>query len=293
MIYPEIGMHPLPVQLGCRRLAPVQAMAWGHPVTSGLPNIDYFLSSDLMEPEDGAQRYTETLVRLANLSIWYEPLPSEGGKLSRADLGLAPDDVVYVCCQSLFKYLPRWDWVFPAIAMRVPKARFLFIRDGREAVTSAFRARLFQAFRAVGLDPEQHITLTPGVPQDSFPSLLRAGDLYLDSIGWSGGNTTLEAVACDLPVVTLPTELMRGRHTLAILNQMGVTGTIADSAEGYVQLAVVLADPGRRARIAALTAERKARLYRDAGAVRSLELFLETAVDKAGVRPGRSAQASA
>ena len=63
-------------------------------------------------------------------------------KLPRlVELGLAPDDVVYVCCQSLFKYLPRWDWVFPAIAMRVPKARFLFIRDGREAVTFLVRVK--------------------------------------------------------------------------------------------------------------------------------------------------------
>ncbi len=289
LIYPEIGMHPLPVQLACRRLAPVQAMAWGHPVTSGLPDVDYFLSSDLMEPEDGERRYAERLVRLPNLSIWYEPLPSEGGRLTRADLGLAEDDVVYVCCQSLFKYLPRWDWVFPAIARRVPRARFLFIRDGREAVTKAFETRLAAAFREAGLEPQRHIVLTQGVPQEAFPSLLRAGDLYLDSIGWSGGNTTLEAAACDLPVVTLPTELMRGRHTLAILTRMGVTETIADSAEAYVDLAAGLAEPKRRAKIASRMAKGKARLYRDKSAVDALENFLETAVAEAGFAPAKAA----
>jgi protein O-GlcNAc transferase len=292
LIYPEIGMHPLPVQLGCRRLAPVQAMAWGHPVTSGLPEIDYFLSSDLMEPEDGDRRYAERLVRLPNLSIWYEPLPSEGGRLTRADLGLGDDEVVYVCCQSLFKYLPRWDWTFPAIAARVPEARFLFIRDGREAVTQAFRTRLDGAFRTAGLDPARHVVLTPGVPQEAFASLLRAGDLYLDSIGWSGGNTTLEAVACDLPVVTLPTELMRGRHTLAILKMMGVGETIASSPQAYVELAAALADPKRRARVAAKVARGKARLYRDEAAVRGFEDFLRAAVAEAGLAPAEPARAA-
>jgi predicted O-linked N-acetylglucosamine transferase (SPINDLY family) len=292
LIYPEIGMHPLPVQLACRRLAPVQAMAWGHPVTSGFPDIDYFLSSDLMEPEDGERRYAERLVRLPNLSIWYEPLPSEGGLLTRSDLGLHADDVVFVCCQSLFKYLPRWDGVFPAIAKRVANARFLFIRDGREAVTRAFEARLSAAFREAGLEPERHIVLTPGVPQEAFPSLLRAGDLYLDSIGWSGGNTTLEAAACDLPVVTWPTELMRGRHTLAILTRMGVTETIADSADAYVDLAVSLADPKRRAKVAAKMAKGKARLYRDQSAVEALEDFLEKAAAEAGFSPPKTARAA-
>ncbi len=67
LIYPEIGMHPIAVRLACNRLAPVQCVAWGHPVTTGLPEIDYFLSSDLMEPPDADAHYTEHLVRLPNL----------------------------------------------------------------------------------------------------------------------------------------------------------------------------------------------------------------------------------
>jgi predicted O-linked N-acetylglucosamine transferase (SPINDLY family)/MoaA/NifB/PqqE/SkfB family radical SAM enzyme len=281
LIYPEIGMHPIPVQLACRRLAPVQCVAWGHPVTTGLPDIDWFLSSDLMEPPDGARRYTERLLRLPNLSIWYEPLPTEGGAVTRAGLGLAEDDVVYVCCQSLFKYLPRWDWVFPAIAARVASARFLFIRDSREGVTAAFRQRLAGAFAAAGLDPDHHLVFAAAVPQEDFSSLLRAGDLYLDSIGWSGGNTTLEAVACDLPVVTWPTELMRARHTLAILTRMGLDDLIADTPERYVDLAVSLADPAGRAAVSAEVALRKTRLYHDPAPIRALEAFLQAATAEA------------
>jgi predicted O-linked N-acetylglucosamine transferase (SPINDLY family)/MoaA/NifB/PqqE/SkfB family radical SAM enzyme len=281
LIYPEIGMHPVAVQLACLRLAPVQAVAWGHPVTTGLPDIDYFLSSDLMEPEGGEARYTERLVRLPNLSIWYEPLSVEAAAgPTRASLGLAPDDLVYVCCQSLFKYLPRWDGVFPAIAARVPNARFLFLADGRTAVTQAFRQRLSAAFVTAGLDPARHLVFTPQVPQEQFAALLRAGDVYLDSIGWSGGNTTLEAVACDLPVVTLPTELMRGRHTLAILARMGLEAGVARTPQAYVDLAAALAEPDRRASVRAEVAARKSRLYRDAAAVRALEAFLIQAVDR-------------
>ena len=57
-------MDELSLQLAAQRLAPVQCNSLGHPETSGLPTIDYFLSSDLMEPLDAARHYTERLVRL-------------------------------------------------------------------------------------------------------------------------------------------------------------------------------------------------------------------------------------
>ena len=74
LIYPEVGMNPMAARLAAQRLAPVQCNSWGHPDTSGFPTLDYYLSSDLMEPPDADEHYTERLVRLPNLSINYEPL---------------------------------------------------------------------------------------------------------------------------------------------------------------------------------------------------------------------------
>ncbi len=75
--------------------------------------------------------------------------------------------------------------------------------------------------------------------------LNRCCDLFLDSVGWSGCNSTLEALACGLPVVTWPGELMRGRAALR----------------------------------AARTAARE--LLYDESCVRGLEEFLEAAVRRA------------
>ena len=72
LLFPEIGMDRLTAQLAGQRLASVQCCSWGHPVTSGFPTIDYFISSDLMEPANAAAHYSEQLVRLPNLSIYYE-----------------------------------------------------------------------------------------------------------------------------------------------------------------------------------------------------------------------------
>ncbi len=281
LIYLEIGMNTIAVQLASQRLAPVQASTWGHPVTSGFPTVDWFLSSDLMEPENGAEHYSERMIRLPNLSICYQPLPSDGGRLTRGDLGLRADATVYVCCQSLFKYLPADDELFVAIAARLPAAQFLFIGDPGSPITTVFRTRLATAFAAAGLDFDHHVAITRPVPPDLFPSLLKCGAIYLDSVGWSGGNTTLEAIACGLPPVTLPTAMMRGRHTAGILTRMGATELIADSREAYVDKAVALADAGARAKAKAKVAETRALLWNDAKPVRALEIWLERAVQAA------------
>lgn len=277
LIYLELGMNGTAVELACNRLAPVQCMTWGHPVTSGLPDIDYFLTSDLMEPEGGERHYRETLVRLPNLSIAYDALPVAAGGMTRAEVGLRDGATVYVCCQSLFKYRPQEDHLLVAIARAVPDSQFLFI-GGDAPPTRIFRARLEAAFRAAGLDPARHIVLVPPVPFERFGALIGLGDVYLDSVAWSGGNTTLEAVTVGLPVITWPTGLMRGRHTLAILRRMGLEAYVADDAEGYVALATRLADPAERATARALIAERRPILFGDLEPVRALEAFLERAV---------------
>jgi predicted O-linked N-acetylglucosamine transferase (SPINDLY family) len=279
LIYPEIGMETVALRLACLRLARVQCVAWGHPVTTGLPTVDYFLSSALMEPEDGDSHYREKLVRLPNLSICYEPQPADAGSLTRSALGLRDDAIVYVCCQALYKYLPMNDFVFPAIAAKVPAAQFLFIADGNPATTESVRARLMRAFAAQGIDGARHLVLTPPVAPAEFPALLRAGNVYIDSIGWSGGNTTLEAATVGLPIVTLPGALMRGRHSAAILRQMGLPQFIAVDPQAYMDLAVRLGtDAKARADAARLVAARRAKLFNDDAPVRALEDFLTEAV---------------
>ena len=122
LIYPGLLMDTSSLQLAAQRLAPVQCNSWGHPETSGLSTLDYFLSSDLMEPPEAQGYYSEKLVRLPNLSIYYEPVVSEPVAVTRAELGLRPGATVFWSAQSLYKYLPQYDEVFVRIARRLATA---------------------------------------------------------------------------------------------------------------------------------------------------------------------------
>ncbi|MBU1611943.1 MAG: tetratricopeptide repeat protein, partial [Proteobacteria bacterium] len=214
LIYPELGMDPLCARAACLRLAPVQCVSWGHPQTSGLGTMDYFLSSDLMEPANSEEHYSEKLVRLPGLGVAYHPSSPAPSNERREDFGLREDDTVYLCLQTLYKYLPSQDATFATIAAKVPASRFVFLENsGAAHLNRLFRKRLEQAFTAAGLAPDRHLVFLPQLPGDRFQALASLGDIFLDSFGWSGCNSSLESMAHGAVPVTLPGALMRGRHT--------------------------------------------------------------------------------
>jgi len=277
LIYPEIGMDPIAAQLAARRLAPVQCSGIGHPITSGFPTIDYFLTSALMEPADGAEQYTETLVRLPNLSVHYEPLDVPDLTVTREEFGLRPGATVYWCGQSLYKYLPCHDAIFPQIAAAAGDAQFVFIAHGKGTyVTDLFRSRLDRAFAAAGLRAAAHCVVLPRLDIQRFLAVMGLCDGFLDSLGWSGFNTAMESLAQALPIVTCPGPTMRSRHSAGVLRALDVTETIAATVEEYVGIAVRLArDVVWRGEIRDRMRTNRHRAWRDRTAIAALEAFLE------------------
>ena len=278
LLYPEIGMNTEAAELAALRLARVQCATIGHPQTSGMPTIDYFLSGELIEPADGQKHYSERLVTLPNIGFHYEPLKLSPVAVTREQLGLRPNATAYWCAQSLFKYLPQYDEVFPRIAREVGDCQFVFIRHFGQRVTDLFKSRLERAFAAAGLQADDHCVFLHAMDMSRFSAASAQCEVMLDSIGWSGGNTTLEALTQDLPVVTFEGALMRGRVSAGMLRMMDMPDTIAWSLDDYVALAVRMGqDPAWRAAVKRRVAENNSRLYRDGACIAALQNFLDRA----------------
>lgn len=280
LIYFDIGMDPMTQLLAALRLAPVQVNLGGHPVTSGLPTMDYFLSSALMEPPGAEAHYTERLVLLPNLATCYRmPDLSQARRppgLAAAEPGQAAASVTYLNVQSLFKLLPGYDEVYPRIAARVPGARFWFIAANSESATEIFRARLERAFAGHGLDAARHCTIWPRLSQDEFYGLVQAADVVLDGWPWSGNNSTMEALACGRPVITLPGDQMRFRHSAAILTRIGLPELIAKDFDDLVAIATRAGtDSAWRGELTSVIARNKHRLFDDPAPIAALMDFLE------------------
>ncbi|MBD2773419.1 glycosyltransferase [Iningainema tapete] len=273
LIYPEIGMDSQTMQMAGLRLAPVQCAAWGHPVTTGLPTIDYFLSSELMEPDNAQEHYSEKLIRLPNIGVSY-PKPYIPPVIkTRSDYNLLDDAVIYLCCQAPFKYLPQYDFIFAEIARRVPQAKFVFLRG------TILQERLNRAFAAVNLKSEDYCVFLTIPERFDYLMINLLSDVYLDTFTWSGGNTTLEAIACNLPIVTSGGEFMRGRHSYSFLKMIGVTDTIAENEAEYIEIAAKLGlNPTLRQDIAERIKQRHDYLFDDKTCVIGLETFYKQVI---------------
>ncbi|MBF0423028.1 MAG: tetratricopeptide repeat protein [Magnetococcales bacterium] len=278
LIYTDLGMDPVLNLVSALRLAPIQCNAGGHPITSGLANMDYFLSSDAMEADHAQDHYSETLVRLPNLAHCY-PTPQSHLAVPPPGLQRQADDVVYCNLQNMIKLLPQHDDIYPAIAEAVPNSRFWFIESGGR-IGEIFRARLDRVFRNRGLNYETYCRLFPKLPLLQFFGLIQASDIILDGIAWSGNNSSMEALSLDKPIVTCTGEMFRSRHTHGILECLGVTSTRADNLEQYIAIAIRLGlDLPFRNEVILAIRNSKHRIFEDQTPVRGLEQALEDIIN--------------
>ncbi len=275
LLYPEIGMDPMTVKLASLRLAPLQAASWGHPETTGLPTIDCFLSAQALEPEGAQAHYSERLIALPNLgcSVKRTPVPNQTADLAR--LGLEPGVPLLICPGTPFKYAPEHDAALPAIARQLGACQFVFFTHWARALSEKLHRRLADAFARAGLDPSRHLKFLPWLSPPEFHALLRRADLCLDSMGFSGFNTALQALECTLPVVTCEGRFLRGRLASGILRRIGLHELVTADEQSYVAAAIgLMREPSQRQALRRRIESQLHLLYADPAPIRALEEFV-------------------
>ena len=237
IFYPEVGMDPVTGLLASLRLAPLQIAGWGHPVTTGLPTMDWFLSGELLESHAAAQHYRERLIRLPGTGVCTEPTTLE----SQPWQGPArPENTVrFAICQQPMKFDPADDGLLTRIAKAAGHCEF-WLASPRKLhwATMRLRERLAAAFRKEGLDPDMYLRVTPWLTRPHFLGFLDEMDVYLDCPAFSGYTTAWQAIHRGLPILTLEGEFLRQRLAAGLLRQTGFFEGIASSRDQYVETAV-------------------------------------------------------
>lgn len=277
LVYPEMGMHNVTYLLGALRLAPVQCAAWGHPDTTGHRNIDWFVSCGTMETAASPGHYRERLALLPGIGTRYEATAAPAAA-SRAELGLPEGRTLYLVPQSLFKIHPDADDLVAQVLERDPEGVAVFLVSPLEAVTRAFGARLARSLARRNLAMDDRVRFLPRLSHADYVRVNAACDVMLDTPHWSGGNTSLDAIACGLPIVTCPGPLMRSRQSAAMLGILGVPELVAADAAQYVEIAARLGrDAGSRRSLSARMRAGHGSLFLRDEPIRELESFLERA----------------
>lgn len=281
LIYPEIGMDPLTCKLANLRLAPLQVATWGHPETTGLPTIDYFISAENFEPPNADNHYSEKLISLPNLGCSYSARNVTPVSPDLPLLGINTTSPILICPGTPFKYAPEYDKVLVSIAQKLPTCQFVFFESPEQSLSMIFKERLAKAFKNEDLNSADFLRFIPWQKTEAFYGLMQQADVFLDTIGFSGFNTAIQAIECGLPIVTREGLFLRGRLASGILRRMGMTELIAKNEEEYVNLVEKLVqDRQYRLAIQEKIIANRAILFDDLTPIRSLEQFLINATNK-------------
>jgi len=278
LYYWEVGTDSTNYFLPFFRLAPVQCTSWGIQVTSGIPAMDYYLSSELVEPEDAGEHYSETLVPARTLLTYQERLSPPDPRNARDGFGFAAGQHVYLCAQHLGKFHPDFDPVLAAILRQDAAGVIVTTRDQHGYDAQKLQSRFAETIPEVA----DRIVFLPRQAHPDYLRLVAAADVLLDPPYFGGVNTTYDGFSLGKAIVTVPSAFHRGRYTFGCYRKMGVTDCVASDLDRYVEIAVALGtDAGHRAAV-----ERRIRaagdaLFEDIEAVREHERIFQELVEKA------------
>ena len=279
LFYPDIGMDAFTYFLAFSRLAPVQCVTWGHPMSTGNPAIDYFVTHHECELPGSAQFYSERLLVLpAGDALTYYFRPDTAGlDRTRAYYGLSDANTVYLCPQTLFKLHPDQDAAFQEILASDRNGVLVFLEGDKPLLQQMLLERLRRRM------PEEisRVRFVPMQPFRDFLNLIKVSDVVLDTFVFGGGNSSMETFAVGRPMVTLPSDQLRGRLTLACCRRMEIDELVAADARDFAAKAVRLGtDRDYRAAVEARIAARSGALFEDGAMVSHLSDLLVDAFER-------------
>lgn len=222
-----------------QRAAPVQVSYLAYPSTTGVPAMDCRLGDPVLDaPVAQRQRWSvEAVLPLRQSYFCYAP-PVSGPEVSPLP-ARSTGHITFVSANTLMKVNDAVVEAWSRILKRVSGARLLMqsVGLGEEAMCDELRNR----FARHGVDASR-IETRAFEPFERFLELFNRADIALDPFPFSSGTTTCHALWMGTPVITLAGETAVSRMAASVLSNCGLEEMVRDSVDGYVELAVELAN---------------------------------------------------
>jgi protein O-GlcNAc transferase len=221
-----------------RRLAPVQIKWVGmQNHSSGLPEMDWFLTDRWETPPALEALYSERLLRMPDGYVCYSP-PAHA-----PDVVPPPASrngfITFGCFNNIAKITPSAIASWCEVLRATPKSRLILKTHQLSDPPTAERFLL--AFDQHGID-RTRVETRGSSPHRVFLANYNDIDIVLDPFPYSGGLTTCEALWMGVPTVTLPGETFASRHSASHLSNAGFPEWVARDREDYVAIALMHAD---------------------------------------------------
>ena len=258
------------------RLAPVQCTSWSTHGTSGVPQIDYYVSWDKAEIPEAQEHYTENLFLLETTPL-YEPfLRNIPPPATRAELDLPQEGAIYFCPHRPPKYHPLFDDYLRQILERDPTGHIVILLGRQIPVAERFAARMKAH---LGDDLFRRMIIHPNLTLEQYYRHLSVSSVILNSPVYSGEITTIDGFLYGVPSVAYTGPWIFQRYASAFYCEFGIDGPAVSSKEEYVEQAVRLGtDPAYRRQVSDKILAHRDRFFENEKTVREWEHFFHTVV---------------
>jgi FkbM family methyltransferase len=219
--------------------APIQVIYLGYFATTGLPTIDYWITDQVLHPDDTEEKTSETIWRLPRCYVGYEPLKNapEITELPSKKTGI----FTFSSFNNLRKLTPETFALWIEILKAVPNSRLVLKCASSDVFSPLITEKIQTPFVEQGIDPKRIFLYGAFATDEEHLDLYNQVDLHLDSIPYTGCTTTCEALWMGVPTLTLAGTRKMERMSASILHSVGLDDCIANSAVEYVQKAIALA----------------------------------------------------
>lgn len=237
----DLSGHTAENRLGvfAMRSAPVQVSWIGYPNTTGLPQMDYYVTDYYCDPPGKTEHlYSEKLYRMPQVFSCYLP-PIEFPPVS-----LCPffDNrfITFGSFNNFAKVTKEQMGIWAEILNKVPNSK-LYLKSMALGDQST-KDMVLEQFHLHGISPERLVMRTVTMtPLEHFQEYAKV-DIALDTYPYNGTTTTCEALWNGVPVITLAGTTHVSRVGLSFLTSLNLPEFVAYSADEYVDIAVRLAD---------------------------------------------------
>ena len=212
------------------RPAPIQ-VSWLGWDASGIPAIDYYIVDPYVLPEGAQAAYAERLVRLPRTYIAVDGFEQNVPSLTRRDLDISEDAVVYLSTQRSYKRHPQMIRLQMQILRAVPGSYFII---KAMTISDSLKQIFLQIAEDEGVCGDRLRFLT-GVPEEAtHRANLAIADVVLDTYPYNGATTTMEVLWMGIPLVTRVGETFSSRNSYTMMRNAGISEGIAWSDEEYI-----------------------------------------------------------
>jgi predicted O-linked N-acetylglucosamine transferase (SPINDLY family) len=245
IVYPEIGMCQKNRYIAYARLAPIQINTWGHSDTSGLPNIDYFVSSKYFNTPEDQYQYSEKLILFESLGTYYYNIFNSFNDIQLNDdnqifrkkiseMTGVENPNIYGCIQICIKIHPTFVSMLDKILNRDENGVIVILSAEKDTKEDEFLKKYINK----KIKQNNRIYFIYQAPFIEYINNVKNCDIILDYHPFGGLNSTIEAFLLGKICITLPGSRISGKFTQGLYTKMGINEFICNTEDEYVSKSI-------------------------------------------------------